>query len=84
MLKPSRYSIELAQTILENEVQMVEPIALIVGRVMELNYESVQAVLNKHSEAFKALGAKDLLTDLEADLAIVFSDFFNANDVKGE
>jgi hypothetical protein len=83
MLKPSEDSIQLAQIILDNEVQMIEPIALIIGRVMELNYDQILEVLKKHREAFKALGAETQLSDLESDIALIFIDFFNANDVKG-
>lgn len=81
--KPTAASLELAESILHSDNPFMRHVALIVGRVMELNYEGVTGILNDLRADFEARGAGDLLEDLEGRVDDLFQGFI-AEEREGE
>lgn len=82
MPEPTRESMELAQSILEQEDNPVTGfVALTIGRVMRLNYDGLNDIFDERRAEFEARGAEDLLRELQADVDKLFSGFI---DIGGE
>ncbi|MET0622615.1 MAG: hypothetical protein ABW250_06530 [Pyrinomonadaceae bacterium] len=82
MPEPTRESMELAQSILEQEDNPVTGfVALTIGRVMRLNYDGLIDIFDERRAEFEARGAHDLLRELQSDVDKLFSGFI---DVGGE
>jgi hypothetical protein len=78
MPEPTPASVELAQSILEQEDNPVTGfLALTIGQVMGLNYDGLAAIFDEHRAEFEARGAGDLLRKIQADVDDLFSGFIN-------
>lgn len=75
--KPTPDSIELARSILESDNPFLEYLALIIGRVMWLNYDGVTDILNDYRGEFEAAGADELLGKIEERVDSLFLCFIN-------
>lgn len=73
--EPMPASLELAQSILHGDNPFLRQVALIVGHVMELNYEGVTGILNDLRGDFEARGAGDLLEEIEGRVDDLFRGF---------
>lgn len=82
-LKPTAASLELAESILHSDNPFLRHVALIVGRVMELNHDGVTEILNDLRGEFEARGAGDLLEEIEGRVEGLFGPFV-AEESEGE
>lgn len=80
--EPTPASLELAQSILEQEDNPVTGfLALTIGQVMSLNYEGLREIFKNRRAEFEERGAGDLLDKIQADVDELFAGFVR---VKGE
>lgn len=77
MTKPSADSVELTLDILEAGSPLLEHVAVLVGRVQELNHAAAVDAFEQHREKFEAAGAAELLDALQAEIEGLFLSFFN-------
>lgn len=75
--KPTSASIELAETMLGSVNPFLEYPALIIGQVMQLNYQGMTEILNDCRSEFEALGADDLLNKIEVKVDNLFLPYIN-------
>ena len=81
MPKPTRASVELAQSILEQEDNPVTGfLALTIGQVMSLNYDGLAEIFDTHRDEFEARGAGELLRKIQADVDGLFWEFINIGE----
>ncbi|HEX8557834.1 MAG TPA: hypothetical protein VF668_07040 [Pyrinomonadaceae bacterium] len=81
MPEPTPASLELAQSILEQEDNPVTGfLALTIGQVMSLNYDGLVEIFNERRGEFEARGAGDLLRAVRADVDNLFSGFINIGE----
>jgi hypothetical protein len=85
MQQPTPDSVNLVQTFMDDEREpLVKYLALMVGSVMDHNYQAVLGLIEEHRGGFEAAGAGEILADLELELRSVFEPFLNAEDEQGK
>lgn len=81
MPKPTSASVELAQSILEQEDNPVTGfLALTICQVMKLNYDGLVDIFDERRAEFEERGAGDLLRKIQADVDELFSGFINVGE----
>jgi hypothetical protein len=82
--KPTPDSLALVQTFMDDEREpLVGYLALMVGSVMDHNYQAVLGLIEERRGGFEAAGASEILADLELELRAVFEPFLNVQEEGG-